>query len=132
MDGTAYAIIRTNQELLDQFWLDIVPMRYESQDIFLGTYTDPKVYEEMDFLFGDISGTATADFAFHSKLPNGTEETSSARTTVATETNLILHTRLRGNQCRYVVHSEAADDLPQIQSLRIHMQPLRPRARARP
>lgn len=122
-------IVRTRQPLLDNYYIDRNPFYYESQDLFLGPRRDARVYELLDMITGETTATATADVALYSKMPGqATELVATARGLLTHETDFQLPARIRGNQCRYVIESSAPSDLPEIKSVRVHFEQMRPRS----
>jgi hypothetical protein len=129
---TSYAMVRTEQALSDEFYVDRLPMYYESQDLYLGPRAESRVHKKLDLVTGELTSTATADVALYSKIPGyASEMVATARGTLTEEKDFNLQASLRGNQCRYVVSSHAPGDLAEIKSVRVHFEPGKPRGRNR-
>ncbi len=130
--ATSYALLRSGQGLLDHYSVDRVPMRYESQDLYLGHWQDPRIFERLDFATGELEATATADVALYALSPGSTTElVATATGGLSNENAFLLPARIRGTQCRYVLESWTPDDFPEVTSVRLHYQQIRPRGRAR-
>jgi hypothetical protein len=130
--ATSYAMVRTEQSLGDEYYVDCLPLYYESQDLFLGPRAESRIHKKLDLVTGELTSTATADVALYSKIPGyATEQIATARTVLSEEKDFNLHATLRGNQCRYVISSDAPENLAEIKAARVHFEPGRPRGRNR-
>jgi len=133
-NSVAYGLLtlKVNQPLLAEYFFDVTPVFYRSNDITLGRKADGKVIQRMDFVTGELEGGGTAHCMIGACIHEETTPMFSSGTSIIDPNSFYqIPARVRGYRFFWELAAHGGTPIPEVKELRIHFRPIRPRGRVR-